>query len=149
MFAGEFEHTMDDKGRVSLPIRHREELGDAVMIGRGTRGQVNVLPMALWQNMAERAQQASHDRGDIDDTVRFLFSYNETDLDRQGRIVVPSALRRHANLGADVTILGNGDRIEIWNREQWQAGCERVVVAKQTQTSGDNREKVNALELNL
>ena len=73
--------------------------------------------------MAERAQQASQDRGDIDDTVRFLFSYNETDLDRQGRIVIPSALRRHADLGTDVTILGNGNRVEIWNREQWQAGC--------------------------
>jgi MraZ protein len=150
MFAGEFEHTMDDKGRVSLPIRHREALGDVVMIGRGTRGQVNVLPLLLWKNMAERAQQASQDRGDIDDTVRFLFSYNETDLDRQGRIVVPGALRRHADLGADVTILGNGNRVEIWNREQWQAGCARVVVAKQTQTyarpavSGDRRAELAA-----
>jgi len=149
MLAGEFEHTMDDKGRVSLPIRHREELGDVVMIGRGTRGQVNVLPMSLWRSMAERAQQASQDRGDIDDTVRFLFSYNEAELDRQGRIVVPSALRRHADLGADVTILGNGDRVEIWSRERWQTGCERVVVAKQTQAAGDDRLKVNALELNL
>ncbi len=149
MLAGEFEHTMDDKGRVSLPIRHREELGAVVMIGRGTRGQVNVLPMSLWRNMAERAQQASQDRGDIDDTVRFLFSYNEAELDRQGRIVVPGALRRHADLGTDVAILGNGDRVEIWSRERWQAGCERVVVAKQAQTSGDDRLKVNALELNL
>jgi MraZ protein len=149
MFAGEFEHTMDDKGRVSLPIRHREELGDIVMIGRGTRGQVNVLPMLLWKSMAERAQQASQDRGDMDDTVRFLFSYNEADLDRQGRIVIPGALRRHADLGSDVTILGNGDRVEIWSRERWQAGCERVVVARQAQTAGDDRLKVNALELNL
>ncbi len=149
MFSGEFEHTMDDKGRVSLPIRHREELGDVVMIGRGTRGQVNVLPMPFWKSMAERAQQASQDRGDIDDTVRFLFSYNEADLDRQGRIVIPSSLRRHAELGTDVTILGNGDRVEIWSREKWQAGCDNVVIAKQARTTGDDQLKVNALALNL
>lgn len=149
MFSGEFEHTMDDKGRVSLPSRHREELGEVVMIGRGTRGQVNVLPMALWQQMAERAQQARQDRGDIDDTIRFLFSYNETEVDRQGRIVIPGALRRHADLGAEVTILGNNDRVEIWSRERWQAGCDKVVLAKQAQAAGDDPVKINALELNL
>lgn len=149
MFSGEFEHTMDDKGRVSLPSQHREELGDVVMIGRGTRGQVNVLPLPLWQQMAERAHQASQDRGDIDDTVRFLFSYNRADMDRQGRIVIPNPLRRHADLGAEVTILGNGDRVEIWSRERWQAGCEKVVSARQAQAAGDDRLKVNALELNL
>ncbi len=149
MFWGEFEHTMDDKGRVSLPIRHREELGTVVMIGRGTRGQINVLPVALWQSMAQRAQQASQDRNDIDDTVRFLFSYNEAELDRQGRILIPAALRRYAGLDTEVTILGNGDRVEIWSRERWQAGCEKVVAAKQAQVAGDDRVKINALELNL
>ncbi len=149
MFWGEFEHTMDEKGRVSLPIRHREELGNVVMIGRGTRGQINVLPMTLWQSMAQRAQQASQDRNDIDDTVRFLFSYNEAEVDRQGRIVIPAALRRYAGLDTEVTILGSGDRIEIWSRERWQAGCEKVVAAKQAQATGDNRAKINALELNL
>ncbi len=149
MFWGEFEHTMDEKGRVSLPIRHREELGNVVMIGRGTRGQINVLPMTLWQSMAQRAQQASQDRNDIDDTVRFLFSSNEAEVDRQGRIVIPAALRRYAGLDTEVTILGSGDRIEIWSRERWQAGCEKVVAAKQAQATGDNRAKINALELNL
>lgn len=149
MFSGEYEHTLDDKGRVSLPARHREELGSVVMIGRGTRGQVNVLPVALWQSMAERAQQASQDRGDIDDTVRFLFSYNEAEVDRQGRIVIPNALRRYAELGTDVTILGNGDRIEIWSRERWQARCEQVVVERQARKTGDDPSKVNALALNL
>jgi MraZ protein len=149
MFAGESEHTLDEKGRVSLPVRHREELGDVVMIGRGSRGQVNVLPIALWQGMAERAQQASQDRGDIDDTVRFLFSYNEAELDRQGRIIIPAPLRRYAELGTDVTILGNGDRVEIWSREKWAAGCEKVVAARQARVIGDDQTKVNALALNL
>ena len=94
VFFGESEHTLDDKNRVSLPIRHREELGETVMIGRGTRGQINVLPVGLWKEMVNRAQQASQDRSDIDDTVRFLFSYNEAELDRQGRMVIPALLRR-------------------------------------------------------
>jgi MraZ protein len=149
MFNGEYEHIMDDKGRVSLPIRHREELGDVVMIGRGTRGQVNVLPMSLWQGMAERAQQASQDRGDIDDTVRFLFSYNEAELDRQGRIVLPASLRRHGELGTDVVILGNGDRVEIWSRDRWQIRCGNVVATRQAEPAGDDQIKVKALGLNL
>ena len=149
MLNGEYEHTMDDKGRVSLPIRHREELGELVMIGRGTRGQVNVLPVNLWQTMAESAQQASQDRGDIDDTIRFLFSYNEAELDRQGRIVIPASLRRHADLGTDVVILGNGDRVEIWSRDKWQSRCSGIVSTRQTESVGDNQTKVKALGLNL
>ena len=149
MFSGEFEHTMDDKGRVSLPIKHREQLGDVVMIGRGTRGQVNVLPMSLWSSMADRAQQASQARGDIDNTFRFLYSYNEADLDRQGRIVVPAALRRYAELGTDVVILGSGDRVEIWSREKWQGSCEKIVTDKLAKSTGDDPEKVNELALNL
>jgi transcriptional regulator MraZ len=149
VFFGEFEHTLDDKNRVSLPIRHREDLGETVMIGRGTRGQVNVLPVSVWKEMVDRAQQASQDRGDIDDTVRFLFSYNEAELDRQGRMVIPAYLRRHAELFDDVVILGNGDRIEIWSGEKWQARANKVVVARLARETGDDPEKLRILALNL
>jgi len=149
VFFGESEHTLDDKNRVSLPIRHREELGETVMIGRGTRGQINVLPVGLWKEMVDRAQQASQDRGDIDDTVRFLFSYNEAELDRQGRMVIPALLRRHAELFDDMVVLGSGDRVEIWSREKWQERAARIVNAKLAQETGDDRFKLQALGLNL
>ena len=149
MFFGEFEYTLDDKNRVSLPVRHREELGETVMIGRGTRGQINVLPVGLWKDMVDRAQQASQDRSDIDDTVRFLFSYNEAELDRQGRMVIPASLRRHAELFDDVVVLGSGDRVEIWSREKWQARAAKIVNTKLAQESGDDEAKLRALALNL
>ena len=149
VFFGEFEYTLDDKNRVSLPVRHREELGETVMIGRGTRGQINVLPVGLWKDMVDRAQQASQDRSDIDDTVRFLFSYNEAELDRQGRMVIPASLRRHAELFDDVVVLGSGDRVEIWSREKWQARAAKIVNTKLAQESGDDEAKLRALALNL
>jgi MraZ protein len=149
VFFGESEHTLDDKNRVSLPIRHREELGETVMIGRGTRGQINVLPVDLWKEMVDRAQQASQDRSDIDDTVRFLFSYNEAELDRQGRMVIPALLRRHAELFDDVVVLGSGDRVEIWSREKWQDRAAKIVNAKLAQETGDDPMKLRALALNL
>ncbi len=149
VFFGESEHTLDDKNRVSLPIRHREELGETVMIGRGTRGQINVLPVGLWKEMVDRAQQASQDRSDIDDTVRFLFSYNEAELDRQGRMVIPALLRRHAELFDDMVVLGSGDRVEIWSREKWQDRAAKIVNAKLAQETGDDRLKLQALGLNL
>ena len=77
--------------------------------------------------MVDRAQQASQDRSDIDDTVRFLFSYNEAELDRQGRMVIPALLRRHAELFDDMVVLGSGDRVEIWSREKWQDRAARIV----------------------
>jgi MraZ protein len=149
VFFGESEHTLDDKNRVSLPIRHREALGEAVMIGRGSRGQINVLPVDLWKEMVDRAQQASQDRGDIDDTVRFLFSYNEAELDRQGRMVIPAYLRRHAELFDDVVVLGNGDRVEIWSRAKWQERAARIVNARLAQETGDDPTRLRALALNL
>lgn len=141
MFTGEFEHTLDDKGRVSLPIRHREELGETVMIGRGTGGQVHVLPMSLWTNLYTQAQQAIQEQSEIDETVNLLLSYNEAELDRQGRIVIPAALRRHAELGTDVTIIGQGDHVEIWCRDTWQSRWDDVVAVKRTRKNSSEEPK--------
>lgn len=141
MFTGELEHTLDDKGRVSLPSRHRDELGAVVMIGRGTGGQVHVLPMSLWTNLYTQAQQAIQDQSELDETVQLLLSYNEAEIDRQGRIVIPVALRRHAALGTDVTIVGQGDHVEIWSRDAWQNRWDSVVTAKRTPKNNSEEPK--------
>jgi MraZ protein len=147
MFSGEYEHTVDSKGRVFIPVRHREELGETVFIGRGLDGQVNVYPKPVWESMAERLRQADQARPAIRNTSRFVFSATEGEVDRQGRLLIPPLLRRYADLNTDVVILGNNDRLEIWSRERWQETCERVLC--QARDNSDDTEKLAELELGL
>ncbi len=130
LFTNEFEHTVDDKGRLSLPIQHREEIGDTVVLGRGSAGQLHVWPMTVYRTMLDTAESAVAE-GDDDTTLKLLLSYVQADIDRQGRIIIPAALRRHAKLGTDVTIVGQGNHIEIWNRDAWQKRWDDWVEEKQ------------------
>jgi MraZ protein len=150
MFSGEYEHVMDDKGRVFLPVRFREVLGPAVWVGRGLDGQINVYPKTLWESMTQRVQQAiqaGEDSVAIRQTSRFLFTAVECEIDRQGRIVIPPLLRRYADLDTEVVILGNNDRLEIWNRERWQEICTGTMA--QNRSRGDDPKQVARLGLSL
>jgi len=147
MFRGEDEHTIDAKGRVFLPVRHRDELGQTVFLGRGMDGQVNVYPQEVWEDMAQRLSQANQARSEIRNASRFIFAAIDCELDRQGRIRIPASLRRYADLGSDVVILGNNDHVELWSRERWQETCERVLA--QGQDNSDNTAKLSELELSL
>jgi len=147
MFRGEDEHTIDDRGRVFLPTRYREGLGDRVLLVRGLDGQINLYTQSTWQAMAERVAQSNQPRSQIRNTSRLLFSASECEVDRQGRILIPSLLRRYADLGTDVIILGHDDHVELWSRERWQGICEGVVT--QWRDNKDDIEKVAMLELTL
>ena len=120
---------MDDKGRVSLPIRFREQLGDLIAIGRGSDGQVKVLPMPLYNEMLEQAKRAAAE-GIRDESLDLFWLMGPIEIDRQGRIIVSAALRRHAHLSSDVTIAGRGPHIEIWDRDLWQARWDAAVAKK-------------------
>ncbi|PKO23799.1 MAG: division/cell wall cluster transcriptional repressor MraZ [Chloroflexi bacterium HGW-Chloroflexi-1] len=147
MFCSEYEHTLDTKGRVFIPARHREELGETVFIGRGMDGQLNVYPKAVWEDMAGRLAQANQARPTIRNASRFVFSATEYELDRQGRVLISASLRRFADLGSDVVILGNNDHVEIWSRERWQETCDRVLA--QGRDSSDDTTKLSELALSL
>lgn len=125
MFRGEYEHTIDEKGRLMIPIKFRDELGNPVVIGRGTLGQINVYPKATFEAMERQVEETGAD------TLYFatvlMAAANETELDRQGRVVVPPVLRRHAKLGTEVIITGNRDHIEIWNPDEWLQTYGRLV----------------------
>jgi MraZ protein len=118
MFRGEYEHTIDDKGRLMVPIRFRDELGAAVAIGRGTLGQVNVYPKAAFDEMERKIDEAGDPDG-LYYASLLLAAANEAEVDKQGRIVIPPVLRRHAKLGVEVIVIGNIDHIEIWNPDVW------------------------------
>lgn len=118
MFRGEFEHNIDQKGRVMIPIRFRATLGSTVVVGRGTLGQINIYPIAAFKAM----EQQVADSGGADDfyfASLLMAAANDCELDRQGRIVLPPVLRRAAKLADEAIIIGNLDHIEIWNPDEW------------------------------
>lgn len=127
MFSGEQEVTMDEKGRVIMPIRYREELGVNVVMLRGMEGQITIYPKDVWQQSADRlAQQQTHQS--VREARWLLFSGNEIEVDRQGRVVIPPLLRRHAQLDSDVVILGVSDHLELWSLGCWEEKTRQIML---------------------
>lgn len=119
MFSGEFEITMDEKGRVSVPTRYREGLGGDVVMWRGIDGQIMVYPKEIWQKVAEKlGEQETHQR--VRQVKWVFFSGIDVEIDRQGRVVIPATLRRHAQLSSDLVMMGNNDHLEIWSLARWE-----------------------------
>jgi MraZ protein len=143
MFRGEYEHNIDEKGRVLLPAKYRDELGDTVVLARGGDGQINVFPKAHFDEMERRIEETGDTAG-IRNASRFLSAAIECEVDRQGRIVVPPTLRRHAKLSSEVIIAGNRRRVEIWNPEQWLQAYERWVA--QVRENTDDPAKLREIE---
>ena len=127
MFLGRNSHNLDEKGRLALPARYREELRDGVVITRGFDNCLLVYPMAAWAPLAERVSALSIGDPDVRLLRRMLFA-NATDLllDRQGRILVPAELRTHAGLEREAVVVGMHSFIEIWSPEGWAAQDELV-----------------------
>ncbi|XOQ43963.1 MAG: Transcriptional regulator MraZ [Clostridium sp.] len=120
MLIGEFQHTIDSKGRVIVPARFREDLGDHFYVTKGLDGCLFVLSPKEWNRLQEKisAMPISKARG----LQRFFFSGAvEAQPDRQGRILLPQSLRNYAGLVKDVTFIGASNRAEIWNTESWTA----------------------------
>lgn len=120
MFLGEFEHTLDDKGRLAIPARFRTELGPGLVLTRGLDRCLFAWPLAEWRGVAEKLGRLSLMHADARRLQRLLFA-GAVDLqpDRLGRVLVPGFLRSYAGLQDAVVVAGVLNRIEIWDREQW------------------------------
>lgn len=127
MFLGRHTHNLDDKGRLALPARFREQLGAGVVITRGFDSCLLIYPIEAWTPLAERVSALSISDPDVRILRRMLFA-NATDanLDRQGRILVPADLRAHANIEREAVVLGMHTFIEIWSPEGWASQSEIV-----------------------
>lgn len=127
MFLGEFSHTIDDKGRLTLPAKYRTELANGVVLTRGLDGCLFVFTLAEWERVVQGLQHLSFTQKTARDFSRFIFS-GATDVipDRQGRILVPNYLREYSALDGEVTIIGINDRLEIWQPQRWQEVKSRV-----------------------
>jgi MraZ protein len=145
-FFGEYEYNLDDKGRVALPTKYREAMGESVILWRGMDGQVNVYPVANWEKIATKVAGQNQARQAARHISRLVFAANECPIDKQGRILVPPTLREHGALlaNSNLVVLGNGDHLELWCQDRWRA------VTQQMQTDGSEiAEKMAELGLEL
>jgi MraZ protein len=122
MFYGEYEHTIDDKNRLTLPARFRDDLEAGVVLARGIERNIEVYPRESWDaNVARIAELDSLTR-EAREMKRFVFSGAAvTELDKQGRVIVPANLAKHAGIDKDVVLAGVHDHIEVWDRGEWRA----------------------------
>jgi MraZ protein len=121
MFLGEFQHNLDEKGRLAIPARYREELGERFIITRGFDRCLIGFPMERWEQVAAKADALSLAQSDSRQLRRALFANAEpVEFDRQGRVLISQNLRDYAGLDGQVAIVGNNTFFEIWSRERWQ-----------------------------
>jgi len=120
MFTGEFQHSIDDKGRLIMPAKFRELLGEAFMITKGLDGCLFVYPQDEWQNLEKKLKNLPFTNKDARAFARFFFSgASECEADKQGRILISGILREYSKIVKDIVIIGVGTRIEIWSKEIW------------------------------
>lgn len=118
MLIGEYQHNIDAKGRVIVPAKFREDLGEHFYVTKGLDCCLFVLSAAEWKRLQDKisAMPISKSRG----LQRFFFSgAAEVEPDKQGRILLPQHLREHAGLEKDVTVIGASSRAEIWDSARW------------------------------
>ena len=118
---GEYSHSLDVKGRLIMPVKLREDMGENFIITTGLDGCLFGFSMSEWQKFEDKLKTLPITNKNARNFVRFFLSgATECELDKQGRFLIPGKLREVASLDRDVTIIGAGTRIEIWDKEKWE-----------------------------
>jgi len=119
MFLGEYEHTIDAKGRLAVPAKFRGNLDRGAVLSKGMGRCLSVYTMTRWEEKSA-ALVADKSAEELRDFERRIYpSASEVELDSQGRLVIPAKLREYAGLSNEVTVAGVRDHIEIWDRKSW------------------------------
>lgn len=127
MFLGTYEHRIDPRGRVAIPARFREELKGGVILSAGYEKCIHVHAPGTWQHEAEKLAAPLVTRESLRRLNRFIFaSAFSQELDRLGRVLLPSPLRQHAEIKDAVVIVGVNTYVEIWSKQNWDAEKERI-----------------------
>ncbi|GGB45101.1 division/cell wall cluster transcriptional repressor MraZ [Virgibacillus dakarensis] len=120
MFMGEFQHNIDAKGRIIVPAKFREELGESFVVTRGLDKCLFAYPMNEWKLLEEKLKKLPLTKKDARAFTRFFFSGAvECEIDKQGRINIPQPLRNYAVLEKECVVIGVSNRIEFWASENW------------------------------
>ena len=128
MFIGTYDHSIDEKSRITLPRRFRDALGGGVVLTRGLDRNVAVYPRETWKvSVEDRISALDPLSREARELRTFFFSgAAESNVDRQGRILVPAVLTRHAGLERDVIVAGNYDHLELWQPAAWEQHLHAV-----------------------
>ncbi|MGX7203883.1 division/cell wall cluster transcriptional repressor MraZ [Enterococcus pingfangensis] len=133
MFMGEYQHNIDAKGRLIVPSKLREQLGEKFVVTRGMDGCLFGYPLNEWNQLETKLNEMPLAKKDARAFVRFFYSAaTECEIDKQGRINIPVSLRNHASLEKECVIIGVANRIEVWDQTRWNE------FTKETEASFDD-----------
>ncbi len=129
MLIGEYEHSLDAKGRLIMPAKLRQDMGDKFIVTKGLDGCLFAFSQEEWLNFETKLKALPLSDKNARNFVRFFLSgATECELDKQGRFLIPNNLRNAANLEKEVIIIGVGTRLEIWNKNTWKK-CDEDISA--------------------
>ena len=121
MFMGEYNHTVDTKGRLIVPSKFREQLGDEFVVTKGLDGCLFVYSKSEWENIEKKFRNVPLTTKDARKFARFFFAGAAScEVVKQGRILLPVVLREYAGIEKDVVSVGVFNRVEIWDKDKWQ-----------------------------
>ena len=138
MFMGEYHHSIDEKGRIIIPSKFRNELGESFVVTRGIENCLFVYSLPEWQKIVTKLKSLPFTKKDARNFTRFFLSGATTvEFDKQGRINISSPLASYANLEKECVVVGVNDRLEIWSLDSWNKFFE------------DNQENLSDIAENL
>ncbi|KGF21292.1 MULTISPECIES: division/cell wall cluster transcriptional repressor MraZ [Micrococcaceae] len=138
MFLGTYTPRLDEKGRIILPAKFRDELGKGLVLTRGQERCIYVFSVKEFEAVHEQLRAAPMSSKQARDYIRvFLSGASDEVPDKQGRVTIPQPLRTYAGLDRDVTVIGAGSRAEIWDTEAWNS-----YLAEQEDSFSDTNEEV-------
>jgi len=141
MFIGEYQYTLDEKKRVAIPSKFRQELGKKAILTRGLDGCLFLFSKKEWEKLAQKLESLPLGQADARGFRRLMLAgAMEVTLDRLGRILIPDYLKKYAGLSKKVVIVGVGNHLEIWNEETWKKYQE-----KSEREIGDMAERLSQL----
>ena len=127
MLIGEYEHTIDAKGRLSMPSKLRRDMGEAFIVTKGLDGCLFAFSQDEWKNFESKLKALPLSDKNARNFVRFfLAGATECEIDKQGRFLIPANLRTAASLEKEAVIIGVGTRLEIWDKKTWTSKDEEI-----------------------
>ncbi len=122
MFIGEYHHTIDDKGRLAIPVKFRADLDHGAVVTRGLDASLFLFPKEEWDKLAEKLAGLPLGQSNSRAFARLMLAgAMDAEVDKQGRMVLPEYLRQYAGIGKDVVVAGLYTRLEIWDEKKWEA----------------------------
>lgn len=127
MFYNQYNHSLDPKGRLIMPMKYREELGSEFIITKGFDHSLYVFPMAAWEEFSAKIMSLSLANKNARKLIRhFISGAADCQIDKQGRVLIPQYLREFAGIESDVTVAGAGNKLEITSTDAWEQFREEL-----------------------